>query len=324
MRMWRAVLLGLLGLAAGSPVPARMPAAHTLIARCAQRAGTTLRGLDALRSACPGIEQAVHDLGLDALLPADWSRQASAVALADLADLADRYTGPAPALRLSAARLRAVALRLKPPPSPPSLWERFEAWIRARLGSASAGSTGWLRFLPHVSVGPRLRRLLFELLAGLVVIAAGALVVVELRASGLVGAGRRPRPTERRSSAGNGPTEERAADLADLDHAAPRERPVMLLRWLVQALARSHRLERDRDLTCRELIAHARFDTARQREDFGRVALLAESALYGGPQAAAAAIPEEVLSGARALHAQLLAAPATSAVRAAAAARSVP
>ncbi len=344
--MWRAVLLGLLGLAAGSsgaaataarhdasapgsatggPARASDPsadatAAHDLIARCAQEADAKVRGLDALRSACPGIEGAVQDLGLDALLPADWSKQASARALADLDGLVERYAGPAPTLRLSVSRLQAIAAGLKPPPAPPSLWDRIGAWIRSWLGSASAGSSGWLRFLPHWSIGARLQRLLFAALAGLILIAVGAFIAVEMRAAGLGAIRRRPQPADRRSGIGDGASPERPEDLAELDSAAPRQQPALLLRILVQALTRAHRLGRDRDLTCRELIAQARFDTAQQREDFGEVALLAERALYGSPDARPTALPDELLSGARALHAQLLAAPAGAPATAATAA----
>jgi hypothetical protein len=326
MRTRRAVLLGLLGLAAGSavaagtPTPADVTAAHTTIAQCARRAGSTLRGLDALRRACPGVAGAVRNLGLDAFLPVDWVTQVSAPALADLEALAERYSAPAPALRLSASRLQAIAAGLKPPPSPPSLWERIRAWIRSWLGSRSESSSSWLRFLPHWNIGPRLARLLFVILAGLVVIAAGVLVAIELRAAGLVGAARRPRTATWRSSARRSTTEMASSGFADLDSAAPHERPALLLGLLVQALTRSNRLRHDRDLTCRELIAQARFDTGRQRASFGLVALLAERALYGGPQAAAAAaLPDEVLSAARALHAELLSTPAAGAPATAAA-----
>ncbi|MGB6449892.1 MAG: hypothetical protein WBE92_04005 [Steroidobacteraceae bacterium] len=322
MRIPQAVLLGLLGLAAVSPVPADPPApasvpapadasaAHALLANCALRADAKLRGLDALRGACPGVERAVHDLGLDTLLPAAWPKQASSRALADLDALAYRYAGPPPALRLSVSRLQEIALSLKPPPSPPSLWDRIAAWVRSWLQPVSGNPPGWLRFLPHLSIGPRLRRLLLMALAGLIVIGVGAAVVIELRAAGLMGSSRRPGSAARRPGAGSKQAEESSADPVDLASAAPHERPVLLLRLLVQALTRSQRLRSDRNLTCRELIDHARFDTARQREDFGRVAVLAERALYGGPHSAATAIPEEVLRNARALHAQLLAAPA--------------
>ncbi len=340
MQMRRAALLGLLGLAAGSsawagltvsasvvaPAGVTLPAAatpanvtaradlvaaHSLIAQCAQRADATVRGLDALRSACPGIEAAVRDLGLDALLPADWAKEASPQALTDLDALAERYGAPAPALQLNASSLQAIAVALVPPPSPPTLWERILSWIRSRLGSTNKGSSSWLRYLPHWSIGSKLARALFIIVACLVVITAGVFVAIELRAAGLAGAGRRLRAGGRPSSVSRSMSEGGSLDLAGLDSAAPHERAVLLLKLLVQALRRSSRLGHDRDLTCRELIARARFDTGRQRASFGLIALLAERALYGGPQTAAAAtIPDEVLSAARTLYAELLTVPA--------------
>lgn len=279
-------LLGLLGLAAGSPVPAAAPTAaeattaHSTIAQCAQRAGATIRSLDALRSACPGIDGAAGEL----------------------------------ALRRSASRLRAIAVGLKPPPPPPTLWEQIVAWIRNWLRAQGEGSSSWMRFLPHWGIGPGLARVLFVILAGLIVITVGVFVAIELRAAGLIGAGRRPRMATRRSSAGRLTTEVPSSGFAEVDSAPPHERPALLLKLLVQALTRSNRLGHERDLTCRELIARARFDTGRQRASFGLVALLAERALYGGPLAAAsAAPPDEVLSAARTLYDELLSTPAAGA-----------
>jgi hypothetical protein len=140
----------------------------------------------------------------------------------------------------------------------------------------------------------------------LVVISAAAIVLIELRAAG-VGPGRRPRSIVRRPRTREGTTLEALPDLANLDSAPARERPILLLRALVLALASSNRLARNRDLTCRELVAQARLDTPRQREDFEHIALLAERALYAGPEAASPVIPEELLRGAQALCGEMLA-----------------
>lgn len=352
-----AVLLGLAGLvlglgpplAAGSPrISATSPTADTptasgslvaageptrsaqaLIARCAQQASAEARGLDALRASCPGIDHAVETLSLDAFLPAHWRNDASAQALADLSVLASRYASPAPALRLDTAQLRRIALGLAPPPAPQSWWQRLGAWIEAHFGRwlapASAGSRGWLRLLSHLIPGPRLARILLATLMCLIVLAAAAAVVLEWRMGGLFDR-RRPRHIARRSSnAARSDDAELAVDtpldLTCLDAAGQRERPVLLLRMLVRALAASHRIGRERNLSFRELVAQARFDSDGQRADFGHFALQAERALYGGPQLATLAataaatsisnsISESELSDARALHAALLRPPA--------------
>jgi hypothetical protein len=309
MRAGWVVPLALLGLVAGVPIHAEVATSQALIARCAGQADAGLRGLDALRSPCPGIEPALAQLGIEVFLPADWQQKLSPRALGDFQALAARYAGApsaAAALRTT-SRLRAIALSLRPPPSPASWWDALKAWIREWLEPADGRPPGWLRFLPHLTIGPRLARLIFVGLAALVVIAVAAVVLIELKAAG-VGSGRRPRSGARRSRAAAAARLGESPDLAGLGSVPERERPILLLRALVQALARAHRLVRDRDLTCRELIAQARFDTPGERADFEHVALLAERALYGDPQTAPV-IPEPVLRSARHLHEKLLAAP---------------
>ncbi|MGH8149602.1 MAG: hypothetical protein ACRETB_06460 [Steroidobacteraceae bacterium] len=324
------VLLGLAGLALGlgPPLAAGEPtrAAQALIARCAQQASVATRGIDALRAACPGIDHAVEALNLDAFLPAHWRSDASAQALADLSVLASRYARPAPALRLDVAQLQRIALGLALPPAPRSWWQRIGAWIKAHIGRwlapTSSGKRGWLRLLSYLIPGPRLARILLATLMGLIVLATAAAVVLEWRMGGLFDRRRRPRHLTRRLSAtanpdGTEPAADTPLDLAFLDAAGQRERPVLLLRMLVRALAASHRIGRERNLSFRELIARARFDSDRQRADFGRFALQAERALYGGAQFDATT-PESAPGDARALHAALLHPPAGPGLAAAA------
>lgn len=303
-----AYLLALLGLAAGPPLCAAPTGARAVIERCAREADATVRGLAALSRSCPQIDPAAHELGLDALLPADWEKTTSARALADVAALADRYAAPMPTRRLDGARLKIIARTLEPPPTSPSLWERIGAWIRNWLEPESQSTSGWLRFLPHWQVSPQLARLMFAALAALIVAGVAALVVRELKASGLIGGGPQRR-SPRSEGIGTRLTSAAPLDFGALDSAAPRDRPVLLLRLLVRALTRSHRLRQDRNLTCRELIAHARFDSPSQREQFEQIALRAERALYGGPALVPTGMPEEMLTKARALHAELLSAP---------------
>lgn len=95
-------------------------------------------------------------------------------------------------------------------------------------------------------------------------------------------------------------------DSGEPDWALLREQPARVLRLLVDTLARAHRLEHDRHLTCRELETQARFDTESERGGFVRVARLAERQIYGPP--GTAVLSEESLRDARLLHARLSAA----------------
>ena len=190
----------------------------------------------------------------------------------------------------------------------PSWWERIKAWIRHWLESADRNPPAWLRYVPHWKIGGALARLAVYGMVTVLLVTVAVIVFVELRAAGVLG-----KRTRRRSAARDVAGETRSKDLRglgieELDAVPAHERPVRLLRLLVEALMRSRRLDHDRDLTCRELIAQARFDDERQRNAFSHIALLAERVLYG-PERAPAQIPDEMVSGARALHAQLLAAP---------------
>jgi hypothetical protein len=211
-----------------------------------------------------------------------------------------------------APRLQAIARDLKPPATPPTWWERFKSWISGWLDPGTGRWPDWLRFLAHLNPGQRVFTVLIYALAGLLVIAAAAVVVIELRAAGVIGAGRRRKTPVRRADAAAPPAWEDSPDAADITSAPVRLRPVLLLRQLVAALTHSQRLERDRDLTCRELIEVGRFDTTVQREVFARVALLAEQALYASPQSVVLPVAEELVVNARRLRAQLLAAPAAA------------
>ena len=306
-----ALLLVLLGLAADAPLQADSPSARTLIHDCAQRAKASLRGIEALRAACPAIGTAIEDLGLVAVLPADWKARVSPRAMADWSALANRYAEPALSPLPPPSSLRTIAMQLRPPPMPATWWERFKTWVASWPSAAPGRWPDWLRFLPSWRPGASL---LYGLMC-LAMIAAAAVVVIELRAAGVFGAGQRRTRPPRRSVTALPATAEEPIGPADVDGAPEHLRPVVLLRLLVAALTRSHRLGHDRDLTCRELIKAAHLDTTEQLETFATVALLAEQVLYGDPRHAPLPLNDAVMGNARGLYGQLLAAPAEEPVR---------
>lgn len=287
--------------AVAQPLP-RTPRA--LIAQCLSRAPATLKGLGALRGACPGIGHAIDDLGLGAFLPPDWRQALTPLALAHLDALAHRYDGSPPSSVPNAAALRALASGLKPPAPPPSLWDRLTSWAGRWTTPWRGMLRRWLRSLGG-ETGSRGLLGVFFVLAGILLLTVIVVVAFELRAAGLIGCGRRP---ARRGARLDTLTPPEAAPWDGQDWKEAGERPTRLLRLLVDALNRSHRIGRERHLTCREISAQARFDTERQRQDFAQVALLAERELYG--PTAPARVPEETLRAAQALHAGLLARPA--------------
>jgi hypothetical protein len=303
MRGSRALLLGLFGLAVAAPASADPSTAHALIHDCMQHVSQDLQGNKGLRDGCPGLDEAVEDLGLGALLPDDWRHRVSPRVLSDWDTLSIRYTQAAPRALPSPSRLQAIAQVLQPLPSL-SWWDRFKAWLENWLDNEPGRWTSWLKLLPNWRLAGKV--FVYTSIA-LVLIGAVAVVIVELRAAGLLGSEPRPR-RHRKHPATRAPTVAgHRWSLDELDEAAAHLRPMVALRLLVHALTESRRLEHERDLTCRELITTARFDTTAQREIFSSVALVAEQALYGDPEHTPPAPMDAVLSNARGLYSELLA-----------------
>ena len=301
-----ALLLVILGLTAGAPLRADSPPPRAVIRDCAQRAKPDLVGMEALGAACPDLADAIATLGLGAHLPRDWEDRVTPRALADWSALADRYDRSVAPLRSpDSSRLPTIARLLRPPPEPLTLWERLKAWIGSWLDPERQQWPDWLRWPTQWRPG---KAWLFGLTA-VVLIAALVVILMELRAARVLGPGRRRRARPGRSPSNTHTGFAESEEPTQIDAAGGQLSPDRLLRLLVTALTRSHRLERDRDLTCRELITAARFDTAAQRETFTAVALLAEQMLYDEP--GRAPMNDETLGQrARGLYGELLTAPA--------------
>lgn len=294
--------LALAALAAAAPLRAAPPAG-AVIARCAAHK-PAIHGLTALRAACPGIERALAELRLQALLPPQWRQTLTSAGLGELSTLARRYRGRPRSALPDPAALRRAAVALappRPPARPPSLWARLLDWVRGWIAPIATRLEHWLQSLAR---GPRDRQLLVQAVwvVGAALIATAVLaIVLQLRAAGLLGS-RSARGTRRpRRTAPLPPAT--AASASAPDWGALGRQPSGLLRLLIDALMEAHRLDRARALTCRELIARARFDSAAQRRDFAQIALLAERERFG--PAAALTVPESMLRDARNLHAQL-------------------
>jgi hypothetical protein len=305
MRRPCVLLLVLLGLVAGTPLRADSLAAREAIRDCARRAKPDLVGMDELRADCPTLAKAIEELGLTAYLPQDWRDQVTAGDLADWSALVERYERSAVPLPDS-SRLQTIARFLQPPPEPPNWWERFKTWLGSWLDPERGQWPQWLRWPTQWRPG---KSVLYGVM-GLVLIAAAVVIGMELRAAGVLAPGRRRRASAGRSLTGAPTHSAYSQEAAQINEPLEQLLPERLLRVLVAALTKSHRLERDRDLTCRELIAAARFDTTAQREIFASIALRAEQRLYGDPQRAPALNDQELGQSARGLYGELLAAPA--------------
>jgi hypothetical protein len=304
---WRGTwVLWLLALNPPLNAQAPGPGPREAIKACIVRASPDLKGLDALRAECPGVAQAIWDLRLDTFLPADWPKRITPAQLGDLDALAARYAGKVPGALQDPVSLQDIARRLpRPPVYTTSPWEAFKHWLGSWL---QAHWSEWARFLPAWQPTVAESALLLYGLVALVVLGAVAIIASELRAAGVFEAGQRSKLGSRRPDDEQAEPAEQMLDMAQIVGAAPHLRPVLTLRWLVAALMRSSRLGHERDLTCRELITKARFDTGAQQALFSRIALLAEGALYGAAPSAQP-LNDALLADAQGLHGQLLVLP---------------
>ncbi len=296
--------LTVLALSLGAPLRARpAPAALARVVHCASHAKSTLVGLAALRAACPGIGKAIEGLGLTALLPLQWQKSITPGALAGLGALASRYGGRPLSAAPEPSALRAIARTLQPPLPPPGWWDRAEAWLLRRTGPIFHRLQQWLDSVARNPAHRALAYVLLYSLGGLLLLTLAVLGYIELRSAGFIGSKRRTvRPRPRAGAAALSiPT----CPGGEPDWSRLRARPARLLGVLIEALTSTQRIERDRQLTLREICARARFDSPRQREDFDQVVRLAERELYG--PGAPAPVPEETLRAAKALRAELLA-----------------
>ena len=295
--------LALAGLVAAAPPPgAATLAPPSALAQCAAHR-PALHGWKALRAHCPGINATFARLHLRGLLPPHWRNSVSSASLPGLAELAHRYSAAPRSALPDAAALRAAARSLAPPAPAPTLWERLRTWLHKWDARLMRQLAHWLGSLAHGRKRARVVQVMLGILAALLT-AIVAVAYYLARRAGLFA--RRP-ARDARSRARLSARVPDASLEAEPDWTALLDQPSRVLQLLIAALLGCGRLEEERHLTCRELLARARFDTPAQRDDFAHIALLAERARYGPP--IAVQVPEPLLRSARALHSQCRALP---------------
>jgi hypothetical protein len=304
-------LLALVAFAAALGVagPLRADSAADLrgISDCAAKLDRNLPpGMEHLLPVCPDLDKLIADSGLQAQLGEHWRERLGKEGLSELAGLMQRYQASPPEAGPSHTALPAIVNALRAAPmSERSWWRRFTDWLRELLAPQTRStSDNWLtHLLSRISSVPvTLQRLLFYLALIAVVALAGLIVWRELKLAGL-GAGWRGASDRRRMAAVpvwvNG-----SLSMRDLDAATASDQPLILLRLLVQALAQSGRIQRERSLTPQELTQYSAFDSSDQRQQFARVSWLAEQRLYG-PAQSSQVLDEQTLHAGRQLYSQL-------------------
>jgi hypothetical protein len=250
---------------------------------CAVQAATQSRGIAALEAECPGLETALREVGVVENLPEGWRETLDRDALGDLAGLVHRYHDAAvPAAALEPGDLRAILEQLERERVKParSWWDAVKEWLRSWSGNQDSRPAPWLvRLLSRLAQSADVIKMISYVLLGLTVVAAIMFVVNELRVAGVLS-------RRRESWRGDGvPAVQRATErmptIADLDAAALRDQPGILLRLLVSRLLETRQLHAERNLTHRELVTQCAFPDVDSRARFARVSQLAERVLYG-------------------------------------------
>jgi len=283
--------------------------AAEIVAKCSEGAATDIVGLRELDAACPGLEHALVQLGYAPFVSEAQLDALTVHGLVDLQQLADRYRQPpdvaANPIEVTTLGPILESLRQEQRAELPDTWfQRLKRWLRSVFDRPQQDSDSWLsRWLQERTIPEKVRDGIINGLILLVIALAVAVVFNEARAAGLLRRG--GRRSSRMPDRAAGP-EPRRLSLADLDSAAPEERPSLLLRLLVATLVDAGRLRTEKSLTHRELSQRADFDAADQRENFQRVAVLGERLLYGDARVAPDEIEAAVEAG-RALNAQLAA-----------------
>jgi hypothetical protein len=241
-----------------------------------------LAGVKALNAVCPRLDESLTRLGLDDILYDGWRERLSVNGLGDLSVLLDRYNGPAQQQAPNISSLPGIleAMRRHETTAIQSWWDAFRAWLQEWLAQSDSAIAKWLRqIVASAEVSPTLLKLIaYGLTAALL---AGALLILarELKASGFA---RRRASLKMASAAVDDPPHSGPPNPSDSAADLFGE----LLRRLVSRLTQTGRLDAERSLTHRELIARSLFDTEGQRRTFAAVATTAESVLYGSQPAA--------------------------------------
>jgi hypothetical protein len=268
-------------------------------------------GIGELRLICPDLEHAIVDSDLRDQLPENWQERLNRSAIADLSWQLHRYQARSLSAVPRVPTLYQVAHDLNQPQPRHSSWQDFKDWLRQLLLTRAGADPSLLnRWWSRLSVPPVLMRSILYGLIGAIIVMALWIVRRELQAARAgAGAARRRLQRSLQPPSAAGAT---APGVAEIDQAALRERPALLLRLLVQALLQSGRLRSERSLTHRELGVRSAFDNPEQQLRFVRISLLAERLLYGAGVAAvsAAAQPQidQAVTDGQQLYAQLLAA----------------
>jgi hypothetical protein len=280
-----------------------------IIDRCSESADDETLGLTALEEECPGVTGALEESGYLPLLSTASRDALDVYGLSDLLFVDSWYEAAPPTDReVDVATLGPILdeLRAQAAERPLSWFERFKRWLSALLDRPSSAPDNWFtRWLEGTKISDVVATAILYFALALILGLTIFVIVNELRAAGVFRS--RSKTPDDAMRGGAAAAAEDAVE--DFDTLPVDRKASMLLRMLVATLIKSGRLRTERSLTHRELAVRARFDDARQRESFQRVAALAERTVYASGEVPAEEV-EPIVAAARDLDAQLRGAPA--------------
>jgi hypothetical protein len=273
---------------------------------CAEKMQPAHTGMKTLAEQCPHLDATLDALALSRLLDPEERQRLNSEALRDLVALSSQYSAPRPAAGPSAASLAAIAEQVngKKVAVPLTWWDRLKSWAKDWFSSSGTPAKNWFdEWLRRMSNSTALLNAILYACMGIVILGALLVVFIEMRAAGML------RRKDARLSA---PSQEAfGAGAMPAPSADNRSSVARLLSLLVARLIATRRLQFERTLTHRELVARSIFDTPEQRSAFAQVSQAAESLVYGG--AAERAIAQPVIERGNSLLAQLAELPAQEA-----------
>lgn len=171
-------------------------------------------------------------------------------------------------------------LKLDEPTVAPTLWERVRMWLDEHVGGGNDVTPEWLaKWLKQLSPSERGVRYLVAALGILLVLATAAIVLNELRVTGLFGRGVLRKYSPLGPSAPE-PGETSARDWHDVVRAPLARRPALLLAIVLETLRKRGRAPRD-SLTHRELLRATTGLDAEQGAAFEAIVRAAERITFG-------------------------------------------
>ena len=296
----RLAILVLISLAAPAALAQGEGSPRQVLDACIESLGPDIVGLEDMAEACPGLEAALGQLGITALMPENQHSLLTRNGLINLRSLLERYERPPERGAVGVDGVQTVLESLREPEAAErslSWYERFRRWLREAFDKKEDQANPWLRrWLDEHPMSDTARLALFYGVMLLVMVLAALIIVNEVRAAR---AGRR-----KSRAAGTATDAQGQLSPALLDIESRGERASALLRMLIATLVKTGRLHCAQSLTHRELMARAKFDDSTQRESFGRVTQLAEREVFSGKEPSSEDLDDAVRAG-QSLNAQL-------------------